>query len=273
MLNIFGKGFIGSEFYKLYPDAIVNDRNDYEIKTDQVVYFISTIDNYNVLTDPYLDIETNLTTLIKVLESGKDRKDLVFNFISSWFVYGNSQLPAHEDDYCNPQGFYSITKRTAEQLLISYCKTFDINYRILRLGNVIGTTDSKASAKKNAIQYMISLVKNNQPVNLYENGDPVRDFIDVRDAARAIKLVVELGDLNEVYNIGNGEPVRIGDVVKYAVDKTGSTSQLNSVEPSEFHKIVQTRDHYLNIKKLKDIGYTRSIPLYQTIDELIVNVQ
>ena len=72
MLNIFGKGFIGSEFYKLYPDAIVNDRNDYEIKTDQVVYFISTIDNYNVLTDPHLDIDTNLTTLIKVLESGKE---------------------------------------------------------------------------------------------------------------------------------------------------------------------------------------------------------
>lgn len=271
MLNVFGKGFIGSEFCKLYPDAIINDRNDYEIKTDQVVYFISTIDNYNVLSNPYLDIDTNLTTLIKVLESGKERKGLVFNFISSWFVYGNSQLPAHEDDYCNPQGFYSITKRSAEQLLISYCKTFGINYRILRLGNVIGTSDSKVSSKKNALQYMISLVKNNEPVNLYENGDPVRDFIDVRDTARAIKLVIEHGNLNEIYNVGNGEPVRIGDVVQYAIDKIGSTTKLNSVFPSEFHKIVQTRDHYLNTTKLKELGYIRSIPLYETIDEIIKN--
>lgn len=272
MINIFGKGFIGSEFFKLYPNAVVNNRDDYSIKTNQVVYFISTIDNYNVLTDPYVDIDTNLTTLIKVLESGKDRKDLVFNFISSWFVYGSSQLPAHEDDHCNPKGFYSITKRAAEQLLISYCKTFGIKYRILRLGNVIGTTDSKVSAKKNALQYMISCIKNNELVTLYENGDPVRDFIDVRDTVRAIQLVVEQGNLNEIYNIGNGEPIRIGDVIQYVIDNTGSTSQLTSVEPSEFHKIVQTRDHYLNITKLKGLGYTRSIPLYQTIDELINNV-
>ena len=38
-----------------------------------------------------------------------------------------------ENALCDPKGFYSITKRTAEQLLISYCETFNIKYRIVRI--------------------------------------------------------------------------------------------------------------------------------------------
>ena len=68
-INIFGgNGFIGSRYCQLTSNIIKNDRNDYQIKSDNVVYFISTISNYNVLTDPFLDIETNLTILMKVLE-------------------------------------------------------------------------------------------------------------------------------------------------------------------------------------------------------------
>ena len=95
-INVLGKGFVGGRYAELTPDVIVNERSDYEVKTNEVVYFISTIDNYNVHTNPYLDIETNLSTLIETLESCKG-KDVTFNFISSWFVYGDVPLPAKED--------------------------------------------------------------------------------------------------------------------------------------------------------------------------------
>lgn len=270
MINIFGKGFVGGEFAKLYPDAVVNARDDYEVKTDDVVYFISTIDNYNVLTDPFLDIDTNLTTLIKVLESAKNRPGVTFNFISSWFVYGLVDLPAREDAPCDPRGFYSITKRTAEQLLISYCRTFGINYRIIRLGNIIGAADGKVSAKKNALQYMISRLKNNESINLYDNGNHVRDYIDVDDVAQGIKLIIEKGNLNEIYNLGNGEPVRIGDIIDYVVNKTGSTSEIIPVEPSALHKVVQPQqDFYFDTTKLKSLGYQRTVSLQESIDRII----
>ena len=108
-INLLGKGFIGSRFTELYPNVIVNERNDYQVKTNNVLYFISTTDNYSVITDPYIDITTNLLTLIKTLESCKN-KDITFNFISSWFVYGQIALPATENSICEPRGFYSITK-------------------------------------------------------------------------------------------------------------------------------------------------------------------
>jgi nucleoside-diphosphate-sugar epimerase len=269
MINIFGAGFVGKEFAKLYPDAQINARDDYEIKTDDVVYFISTVDNYNVFTDPYLDIETNLVTLIKVLESGKSRPNLTFNFISSWFVYGMTDLPAREDSYCNPKGFYSITKRAAEQLIVSYCETFNLKYRIIRLGNIIGVGDGKVSAKKNALQFLIGKIKNNEPINLYDRGEPIRDYIDVIDVARAIKLIIEQGPVNDIYNVGNGEPVQLKTVVDYVIRATNSTTAVSFVEAASFHKIVQVKDFYLDVAKLKQLGYQRTISLWDSLDRII----
>ena len=144
MISVFGSsGFIGNKFCEKF-DCHRIGRNDIVIPegTTKIVYFISTDDNYNIFSNPFLDIETNLIHLIKVLEECKG-KDIEFIFISSWFVYGDTELPANENSCCNPRGFYSITKRTAEQLLESYCKTFGLKYKIIRLANVIGKDDGR----------------------------------------------------------------------------------------------------------------------------------
>lgn len=182
-----GSGFVGSEVIRQIENCIITPRNDYTVKTYDILYLISTVTNYNVKTDPYIDIDTNLTTLMRVLSQCKD-SHLTFNFISSWFVYGDTEMPAKEDSYCNPNGFYSITKRCAEQLLISYCQTFNIKYRILRLANVAGHGDKKASPQKNALQHMINELKAGRDVNVYEGGNLYRDYIHVKDVAKAIKL-------------------------------------------------------------------------------------
>jgi nucleoside-diphosphate-sugar epimerase len=268
-INIFGKGFIGSRFCEIVGDTVVNDRNDYEAKTNNILYFISTIDNYNVYSDPFLDIDTNLNILIKVLESCKNKKDIIFNYISSWFVYGNTPLPAKESSYCDPKGFYSITKRTAEQLLISYCETFGIKYRIMRLANVLGPQDKKVSRKKNALQYMIGRVINGEDIQLYDNGDIYRDYIYVDDAVEAINLVITKGEIDEVYNIGNGEGIFIGDVMKYVREKSKSGSNFENIKPSEFHDIVQVKNMILDISKIKNLGYEKKYDIYTILDILM----
>lgn len=269
-VNVFGgTGYIGSNYVKMYPDCVVNARNDHVPRTNNILYFISTVDNYNIFTNPQLDINTNLTTLINVLSNIEDKENTVFNFISSWFVYGDTDLPAKETSYCNPKGFYSITKRTAEQLLISYCETFNIRYRILRLANVVGGTDTKVSAKKNALTYMIQQLKNNEAVKLYEGGELLRDFIHVEDCIRAINLVISTGEFNTIYNIGNGVPIKLYDIINIAKWLTNSQSEIYSIDTPEFHKIVQVKSMYMDNNKLKNLGYAPTYGLLGMLKELI----
>ena len=258
---------MGSAFCDGKQNLIINNRDDYQPKSSNILYFISTVDNYNILEDPFLDIETNLTTLMKVLSKCKPGD--TFNFVSSWFVYGKTELPAKEDSSCNPKGFYSITKRAAELLLISYCETFKINYRILRLGNVVGKGDAKVSKKKNALQYLINEIKNNRPINLYNNGEFVRDFIHVNDVARALELVLSKGELNTIYNISNGDPMYFADIINYVLKKTNSSSKITNIEPPEFHKTIQVESMYMDSSKLFLLGYQPSMTKFQMIDTLL----
>jgi len=269
MVNLFGKGFVGTHYSNMF-ECVVNDRNDLTVKTNQILYMISTTDNYNVKVNPYIDIETNLTTLIRVLENCKG-KDVEFNFVSSWFVYGQTESPFTEQSICNPKGFYSITKRTAEQLLVSYCETFGIKYRILRLANVVGPGDKGVSAKKNALTYLIREIKNNNDIQLYDDGDFYRDYIHVKDACRAINLVLEKGKLNEIYNIGNGDSTRFRDAIDYVVDKTKSKSNITNIPQADFHKTVQVKSMSLDNTKLRNLGYTPVFSLQETLDELVAS--
>jgi nucleoside-diphosphate-sugar epimerase len=268
MVNLFGNGFIGSHYVKKYG-AVCNDRNNLVPSGEKdILYLISTIHNYNVLNNPYIDIETNLTTLIRVLEHCKD-KDIVFNFVSSWFVYGDTDYPANENSYCNPKGFYSITKRTAEQLLISYCETFNIKYRIIRIANVLGPDDSKTSKKKNALTYLINQIKNNEDISLYDGGNLTRDYIHVSDVCDAINLILEKGVYNTIYNVGNGQPTIFKDAIEYVIQKTNSKSKITNIVQPEFHKNVQVKSMYMDCSKLKSLGYKPQYGINDMLDELI----
>lgn len=266
MINLFGNGFVGKTFAKQYEEGvIVNERNDLIPQSNKILYTISTVDNYNVYDNPHLDIDTNLSILISVLENCKSKygKDFEFNFVSSWFVYGKVDFPAKEDSVCKPQGFYSITKRCAEQLLMSYCATFGIRYRVLRLANVIGIEDQKVSKKKNALQYMIKQLVRGEEVSLYE-GKILRDLIDVRDAAQAIDLVCSQGELDSIYNVGNGVGYSFEDIV-YQIQGLKNKGTIKRIPIPEFHKSIQTKDFYLNVDKLKSIGYTPKFDIIKTL--------
>jgi len=275
MISVYGgTGFIGSTFAQKYNnECVLIARNENTPKTNEILYFISTVDNYNVFTDPHVDINTNLTKLIEVLEECKKLNEtsaVTFNFISSWFVYGKTNdLPAKESSHCNPTGFYSITKYAAEKLLISYCETFNMSYRIFRLTNIIGTGDKKASRKKNAIQFMIESLNKNDPIKLYDAGTNIRDFMDVNDCCSAIKLCLDKAPKNEIINISNSSPTKIIDIIDYANSKLNSKSKIESIDTPEFHKIVQIKNMWLDNSKLLSYGYIPKTKVFESVDEII----
>jgi len=272
MLSVYGgTGFVGTEFCKQFAGDIYlvpRDQDDPHPDTTQVLYLISTVDNYNVLTDTQIDIQTNLSKLTRVLEKCKD-KDVTFNFVSSWFVYGACPLPAKENYSCSPTGFYSITKKCAEDLLISFCKTLGLNYRIFRLGNVYGPGDKKVSAKKNALQFLINKLKSDVDISLYHGGNFFRDYIHVSDACNLMTSLMRDSEVNNIVNVSSGDKTKFIDVMNYCKKKLSSKSNFISVEPSDFHKIVQVKDMWIDTHKLKTKGLSVNYNIWEGLNTLL----
>lgn len=274
-ISVFGStGFIGSRFCEMFPDNVIRiPRDNIFAPTAEVLWFISTTDNYHVFSNPQLDIETNLSLTVEALDKQRKHygKELVFNLISTWFVYGDpAMLPVREDSCCTPKGFYAITARAREQLLISYCETFGMSYRILRLGNVLGVGDTRISLKKNALQYFIREIVNGLPVNLYWPDRTVRDYIHVDDVCNAISLIISNDRTkNNIYNVGNGIPVKFGDCIESIANRLDRSDCIKHVERSEFHKVIQTNVMYLDNSKIQYLGYRPSKTILQTLNELV----
>lgn len=258
-ISVFGgTGFIGETFCNLYSDKVIKiPRNQRHPLTSNILYFISTTTNQNVFINLKKDIDTNLNVLMEVLSNCKE-KNITFNFISSCFVYGNDVIDAKETDECNPTGFYSITKRCAEQLLVSFCKTFNISYRILRIGNVYGL-DSTISLKKNILGYFIRTLKENKTIELYDGGYYLKDYMYVRDVCLAINLILEKGEVNQIYNISSGHPKCFRDIIEESKYFIKSTSDLIDVPIPEEQKYIQVRNMTLNNNKLLSLGFSPSI--------------
>ena len=263
-----GRGFVLGEYIKQYYHhavgniASVNAREDHIVYSEDVLYGVSTVHNYNVFTDPQLDLTTNLNLLVKVLDYWKiwqehNEKRGVFNFLSSWSVYGNQEhLPVPETAVCDPHGWYIVTKRCAEQLLMEYCSLFGLKYRILRLANIVGPGDTKASPQKNILQYSINRLAEGKDAELFGDGKFYRDFMHVKDCADAIEWCLVKGKTNEIYNLGNGHPVfYYKDILEYAKHLLKSSGNIVFKEPTEFQKRVPVSSFYMDVNKLRKLGF------------------
>ncbi len=259
MTSVFGgTGFIGSRYVELFGGTVIPRAEHKATYNDDVLYLISTTDNYNVFKDVHIDINTNLNHLMSVL-SANAGKIGTFNFISSWFVYGDCGGIARESSICQPKGFYSITKHCAEQLLVSYCRTMKIPYRIIRLCNVYGPKD-KFSSQKNALQFLIDRMKKKEKIALYNGGEFIRNYMHVDDVCSAINLICTKGRKDQIYNVASDDNLRFRDIIDFVAGEVDYTLPIENMEPTDFHKTVQVRNIQICNDRLKDLGF---VPKYQ----------
>lgn len=265
-----GTGFIGGTFCNLFPDKVIKvPREERTPFSKNILYFISTTTNYNVFDSLTLDINTNLNILMEVLTHCKNN-NITFNYVSSGFVYGNDIIDAKETDTPDPRGFYSITKRTAEQLIISFCETFECKYRIFRLANVYGT-DKTISPKKNALGFLINKLKNNEDIQMYDGGKVLRDYMHVDDYCLAMMHLIENSKTNEIYNIASGQSRMFCDIIDIAKEFLTSKSSILSIDPPEFYSKVQAKNFTLSIDKLNDTQFISNKSLVMGIYKMCKN--
>ena len=115
---------------------------------------------------------------------------------------------------------------------------------------------------------MIDLLKEDKEIHLYYGGEVLRDYLHVPDVCSAIKLIMERGEVNTIYNIGSGKPVKFFDIIMFARKYLKSKSKIVSIEAPEFYRKVQTKNFSLHVRKLKNLGFEEEISLQEGLKRL-----
>lgn len=106
----------------------------------------------------------------------------------------------------HPSNVYGVTKVAQEQLLDVWCRSFDIDYTIVRLQNVYGPGQSLHNSYTGIITLFGRLAKAGESIPLYEDGLMLRDFVYIDDVARAIFQASNKAETNrKIYDIGSGK--------------------------------------------------------------------
>ena len=159
----------------------------------------SHVDNSIKSSDTF--IKSNVVGTHNLLEliRGKPEYDRpLFFHISTDEVYGdclNGKFT--ENDKLKPSNPYSATKAAAEMLVMSYHRTYGINYLITRTSNNYG----ERQFEEKLIPKSIQCIKNNKHIPIHGDGSYIRDWTYVKDNVSAYMLLIEKAIKNDIYNI------------------------------------------------------------------------
>ena len=124
-------------------------------------------------------------------------------------------IPTPEDIKLMPASVYASSKLMQEYLIEQCFQGTDVEVSILRLQNVYGPGQSLKNPYTGVISIMSQQIEQGKRLNVYEDGDIVRDFVFVGDVARAFAMA-GLGEAptNGPINVGLGQPTSILDMAE-----------------------------------------------------------
>ncbi|CAI0377730.1 unnamed protein product [Linum tenue] len=190
-----------------------------------------------------------------LLEACKLMKDQVKRFIhvSTDEVYGETDEDAvvgnHEASQLLPTNPYSATKAGAEMLVMAYGRSYGLPVITTRGNNVYGPNQFP----EKLIPKFILLAMMGKPLPIHGDGSNVRSYLYCEDVAEAFEVVLHMGEVGHVYNIGTKKERRV-------IDVASDICNLFGLNPEEQIKFVENRPfndqrYYLDDQKLKNLGW------------------
>lgn len=247
----------------------LTDDDLYEIfekeKPDYVIHQAAQIDVQRSVDDPVFDAKVNILGTVNLLESCRKSGIKKVIYASSAAVYGNPEyFPIDEVHKINPISYYGISKHTPEHYFEVYRQLYGLKYTILRYANVYGIRqDPKGEGGVISI-FIDKMLKGERPI-IFGDGNQTRDFVYVKDVAKANLLALKRGD-NEVVNISTGKPTSINELVEI-MNKIMNTSLESIYTEPRKGDIVHS---YLDNKKaLEVLGWKPEYSLEDGLRETI----
>lgn len=224
---------------------------------DHVVHLAASLGVRNTEINRLECLFINIQGMVNVLEACVKECAKKIVFASSSEVYGEQDShPITEEAPLNPKSNYAITKIAGEEYLRAYQETYGIKYNIVRFFNVYGENQREEFVVPKFVKNVVEGV----PPVIYGNGDQVRCFCYIKDAARGIVDALFSSAKGEVFNIGNdNEPISIKDLAYkvIAVSKKPLKPKFVSYSGSD------RKSHRDIIKRIPAIDKARRVLNYQ----------
>ena len=128
-------------------------------------------------------------------------------------------VPTTEDAKIHPSSVYGITKQNQEQMVMTVCPTIGIAGVALRYQNVYGPGQSLSNPYTGILSIFSTQIKNNLPINIFEDGEESRDFVFISDVVEATYLAIIKHEANnQIFNVGSGVATTVNTVANTLVN-------------------------------------------------------
>ena len=226
------------------------------------------------ITGPMAFIRTNIVGTVNLLDScrkawdGKEGKR--FYHISTDEVYGSlgtDGLFTEQSPY-DPRSPYSASKASSDHLVRAYHHTYGLPVVLSNCSNNYGPNQFPEKLIPLAIHNIIQ----NKPIPVYGKGENVRDWLFVKDHARAIDLIFHRGETGRTYNIGGTNEWKNIDLIRFLcrvmdrkLDRPGESSEklITFVKDRAGHDLRYAID---STRVTRELGWTPSVTFQEGLE-------
>ncbi|MCR3761170.1 NAD-dependent epimerase/dehydratase family protein [Clostridium felsineum] len=195
---------------------------------------------------------------------------------SSSAIYGKikSSLVNEKDDYVlgsskKSSWLYSVAKLTEEHLTLAYNRELGVKVKIGRFFNVIGPYQVGNFGM--VVPTFINRALKDEPLKVYGDGLQTRTFGYIEDVLNGLELVLQKGEIGEIYNIGGTEEITILQLANKikVLTKSNSIIELVPYKKAFDDNFEETLQRVPDISKLRKLGYSPSYTLDTAIRNTI----
>lgn len=190
-----------------------------------------------------------------------------------WELFNNTgdplvPVPTSEDKHPELASVYALGKYDQEKLCLITGQAYNIPTVALRFFNVYGPRQALSNPYTGVLAIFASRYLNDNPPLIFEDGNQIRDFVNVHDVARACRLAMESSEADhDVFNIGSGRKYTINSIaaeMKEALNKPYINPQITGK-----YRVGDIRHCYADISKAREkLGYQPRIGLKEGMVEL-----
>ena len=243
-------------------------------KPTHIIHFAAQSHVQNSFEDSLQFTNDNILGTHTLLEAcRKYGKIERFIHVSTDEVYGESMLDedtAHKTEHsvlC-PSNPYAATKAGAELIAQAYYHSYKMPIIITRGNNVYGPNQYP----EKLIPRFIKLLTEGHKVTIQGDGSNVRAFLHSEDTARAFEIILERGELGEIYNIGcdEGMEYSVLDVAKILINMIKGTDNYDQWIEWVKDRPFNDKRYYISNSKLKKLGWNIGIEFMNGLKELVM---